>query len=138
MTLLTCIFCGLKKHYRRQRASSISVNDVIEHFHPQASLLNVHYLQVSRPPSPQFWFNSICRQKNHQRDSTSYNHTWPMQSSSVAAQRTPPITSTDQPPAYEGMLLIFISSTLIGFFFSLTDLYPNPTVPIHTNLNSNL
>ncbi len=137
ISLVISIFCCYNEYRRRQRLPSLSFNDTSEQIQQEPSLLDACHLQTPRSPSPssapQLWINTVRRWKNLSHGLPSYSHTRTTQTPAAAA----PITPADEPPAYEGISCIFISSSLFFTFNLSIDLYPNSTASINSPLNSN-
>ncbi len=133
--LVISIFCCYNEYRRRQQLPSLSFNDTSEQIQQEPSLLDACHPQTPRSPSPssgpQLWINTVRRWKNLSHGLPSYSHTRTTQTPAA------PITPADEPPAYEGISCIFISSSLFFTFNLFTDLYPNPTASINNPLNLN-
>jgi hypothetical protein len=112
--LMISIFCCYNEYRRRRRDPSLSLNDTIEQNHQEpSSLLEGYYPQSPRSPSPspgpQLWINSLRRWKNFRQGPPTYGNTQTPAVPSVT------ITSTEEPPAYEGISFIFLSLSEINF-----------------------
>jgi hypothetical protein len=136
ITLVVCIFCCFNEYRRRQRNRSLSLTDTIEQMQQEPSLLDAYQSSPSRPSSPtsgpRLWINTMRRWKNLRNGLPSYNHARTTQSTTVGTA-----VPTDEPPAYEGISLIWLFILSFNPLSSI-DLYPNSNVPINPALTSNL
>jgi len=114
--LLMSGFCWYNEKRRRQRHPSLFPNDTIEQIQRESPLLDTNQPQSLNPPSPssgpRLWINSIRRWKNCQHGLPPYSPTRAAESTAgdaaAAASTASAMASTDEPPAYKGIPLIFI------------------------------